>query len=104
MQEDCKRVTAPLEVAYGRLPPEAAAAFRLLSVQDAERISTRSAAAALGLGLLRTRGILEALVDAHVLECGPRDDYLFPSLIRAFARRKAELAGVVTGGSGPGRG
>lgn len=91
MHEDCKRVTAPLEAAYGRLPPEAAAAFRLLSAQAAERITTRTAAAALGLGLLRTRGILEALVDAHVLECGAPDTYLFPSLIRAFARRKAEL-------------
>jgi hypothetical protein len=92
MHEDCTRVTAPLEAAYVRLPPEAAAAFRLLSVRAAERIPARAAAAALGLGLLRTRGILEALVDAHLLESGPHDTYLFPGLIRAFARRQAELA------------
>jgi hypothetical protein len=91
MYDDCRTVAAPLERALRRLPPEAAAACGLLSTVEQSHISTDTAAGILGLDVLRTRGILEALVDAHVLDGGPRDVYEFPNLMRMFVRGATEL-------------
>jgi hypothetical protein len=47
------------------------------------------AAAVLDLPVNEATAVMEALVDAHVVETGENGDYHFLGLVKAFARRQA---------------
>jgi hypothetical protein len=56
-----------------RLSPARARAFRLLAVPDGPDISVAAASAVLDLSSADTVGLLESLVDAHLLAAGGLD-------------------------------
>lgn len=78
------------ESAMADLTRRQASAFRVLAVPQGPDFSLSAAAVFLDLPLTRAESVLEALVDAHLLEVqGERYCYLKP--IREYARAKALL-------------
>ncbi|MFE0106093.1 BTAD domain-containing putative transcriptional regulator [Streptomyces sp. NPDC059009] len=83
-------VAAAFRLGQQSLTPEAARAFRLLSVADAPELPLAAAAALLDTDEETARDQAEQLVDAGLLEeCGP-DRYGFHDLVRLSARRQCE--------------
>ena len=88
-------VRASFEVSYAALDPTAAQevgqseAFRLLSLFDGPHISTMSAAAALGVTCAQAERLLEALVDAQLVESPHAGTYRYHDLLRLYATEKS---------------
>ena len=91
MQDDCVIVDRPFERAQARLDDATAAAFRLLAVPDSSALTVASAAAALGLPEKGVLAALERLVDAYLLIPGPGGTYRYYGLVKAYARRQAQV-------------
>ncbi|WP_432570237.1 AfsR/SARP family transcriptional regulator [Kineococcus sp. SYSU DK005] len=89
MAADCAIVDAPLQRAQDGLGPVLAQAFCLLAVPDCAWLDEGAAAAVLEVPPVRARGVLEELVDAHLLLAAADGTYRFPGLVKAFARRQA---------------
>ncbi|MFC7219142.1 BTAD domain-containing putative transcriptional regulator [Streptomyces polyrhachis] len=83
-------VKATFELGYGQLPPAQARAFRLLSLADGPDISVHAAAAMLVLDPDAAEDVLEALVDASLLESTAPGRYRYHDLVRLYARECAE--------------
>ncbi|MDQ0787854.1 DNA-binding SARP family transcriptional activator [Streptomyces sp. B3I8] len=89
MHEDCKIVDRPFRDAQGRMDVFHRNAFHLAAVPDCGRLDAAMAAAVLDLPVNEATAVMEALVDAHVVETGANGDYHFLGLVKAFARRQA---------------
>ncbi|MFI8166025.1 BTAD domain-containing putative transcriptional regulator [Streptomyces sp. NPDC085931] len=89
MHEDCKIVDKPFREAQARMDTFHRNAFHLAAVPDCGRLDAAMAAALLDLPLNEATAVMEALVDAHVVEAGGNGDYHFLGLVKAFARRQA---------------
>ncbi|GAA1311427.1 transcriptional regulator AfsR [Saccharothrix xinjiangensis] len=81
-------VRASLMPSYRRLEAASARAFRLLAAAPCPAPSTAAAAVALGTGPDRLAGLLEPLVDAHLVRVD-RGRCEFHGLVRAFGRERA---------------
>ncbi|WP_368039378.1 BTAD domain-containing putative transcriptional regulator [Streptomyces sp. 8P21H-1] len=89
MHEDCKIVDKPFREAQARMDTFHRNAFHLAAVPDCSRLDAAMAAAVLDLPVNEATAVMEALVDAHVVEIGENGDYHFLGLVKAFARRQA---------------
>ncbi|MFC8360732.1 BTAD domain-containing putative transcriptional regulator [Streptomyces griseorubiginosus] len=89
MHEDCKIVDRPFREAQARMDTFHRNAFHLAAVPDCSRMDATMAAAVLDLPVNEATAVMEALVDAHVVEIGENGDYHFLGLVKAFARRQA---------------
>jgi DNA-binding SARP family transcriptional activator len=89
MHEDCKIVDKPFRDAQARMDAFHRNAFHLAAVPDCSRLDAAMAAAVLDLPVNEATAVMEALVDAHVMETGENGDYYFLGLVKAFARRQA---------------
>ncbi|MGC5041452.1 AfsR/SARP family transcriptional regulator [Streptomyces sp. DT73] len=89
MHEDCKIVDKPFRDAQARMDAFHRDAFHLAAVPDCSRLDAAMAAAVLDLPVNEATAVMEALVDAHVVETGENGDYHFLGLVKAFARRQA---------------
>ncbi|MFE5735710.1 AfsR/SARP family transcriptional regulator [Streptomyces celluloflavus] len=78
-------VAAAFELGYRQLAESQARAFRGLAPVAQPSISLACAAAALGLGEHEAEDLLEALVDAAMLEAPLPERYRFHDLVRSFA-------------------
>jgi tetratricopeptide (TPR) repeat protein len=74
---------------YRALPATAARAFRLLGLHPGPEFGTQAAAALLAEPMERTKGLLDLLTGAHLLEQTAITRYQFHDLLRAYA---ADLA------------
>ncbi|MEO3765706.1 BTAD domain-containing putative transcriptional regulator [Streptomyces sp. B5E4] len=83
-------VKATFELGYGQLEPEQARAFRLLGLADGPDISVTAAAAIVDRTTEDAEELLEALVDASLLESAAPGRYRYHDLVRLFARDCAE--------------
>ncbi|WP_380160588.1 BTAD domain-containing putative transcriptional regulator [Kineococcus sp. R86509] len=92
MAADCAIVDAPLQRVQDSLGHELGQAFCLLAVPDCAWLDGGAAAAVLDVAPVHARGVLEELVDAHLLRAEPGGRYRFPGLVKAFARRQAWVA------------
>ena len=84
-------VGATFEVGYQQLDRAQAAAFRKVAAVDGPGLSLTSAAALLGVDEHSADALLETLADVAMLESPAARRYRHHDLLRAFARRKAEL-------------
>jgi tetratricopeptide (TPR) repeat protein/transcriptional regulator with XRE-family HTH domain len=89
-------VRASFEVSFASLPGWAdqggvdpAHAFRLLGVWAGPSIGLHAAAALLGQRRSTTAGVLELLVDAHLLDSPAPDVYRFHDLVKSYAADRA---------------
>ncbi|MEZ0112538.1 DNA-binding SARP family transcriptional activator [Catenulispora sp. EB89] len=82
-------VPACFAIGYQQLGTETARAFRLLAALDLPELSAEFAAAALGLAELPAEDVLEALVDAALLETPRPGRYRYHDLVRVYARSVA---------------
>ncbi|WP_416979270.1 AfsR/SARP family transcriptional regulator [Streptomyces sp. T028] len=78
-------VAAAFELGYRQLPKEQGRAFRLLAPVARASIGLEAAAAALGLDEYDAEELLEALVDAAMLEAMQPGRYRYHDLVRAYA-------------------
>ncbi|MFB7467676.1 BTAD domain-containing putative transcriptional regulator [Streptomyces sp. NPDC056224] len=78
-------VAAVFELGYRQLTRPQARAFRLLAPLTRQGIGTAAAAAALGLDEYDAEELLEALVDAAMLEAPLPGHYRYHDLVRSFA-------------------
>ncbi|MER5733756.1 BTAD domain-containing putative transcriptional regulator [Streptomyces sp. NPDC002138] len=78
-------VAAVFELGYRQLTRAQARAFRLLAPVTRQGIGTAAAAAALGLDAYDAEELLEALVDAAMLEAPRPGHYRYHDLVRSFA-------------------
>ncbi|WP_330333693.1 tetratricopeptide repeat protein [Streptomyces sp. NBC_00536] len=78
-------VAAVFELGYRQLTRAQARAFRLLAPVTRQGIGTAAAAAALGLDEYDAEELLEALVDAAMLEAPRPGHYRYHDLVRSFA-------------------
>ncbi|MFF0724862.1 BTAD domain-containing putative transcriptional regulator [Streptomyces sp. NPDC004134] len=83
-------VKATFELGYGQLEPEQARAFRLLGLADGPDISVTAAAAIVDRTTEDAEELLEALVDASLLESAAPGRYRYHDLVRLFARDCAD--------------
>ncbi|MEU6931597.1 BTAD domain-containing putative transcriptional regulator [Streptomyces sp. NPDC046374] len=98
-----RAVEATFALSYHRLTPEAARAFRLLSMPDAPDIALPCAAALLDRTEAEADELLEGLVDLNLLQSPGFGRYGFHDLVRAYARDRAaeeETAGARTAAAG----
>lgn len=72
-----------------RLPESTARALRLLAVVPLARLSTETAAAALGQSLSQTSRQLRRLLRAHLLEPLGHNQFRLHDLVRGYARERA---------------
>ncbi|MFE2442712.1 BTAD domain-containing putative transcriptional regulator [Streptomyces melanosporofaciens] len=79
-------VSNALEPGYRRLPSEQARALRLLARGTGEQITVSAAATVLHADRFATEDLLEALVDAVLLEPATPGSYTMHPLVRRFAR------------------
>ncbi|MFI6443289.1 AfsR/SARP family transcriptional regulator [Kitasatospora sp. NPDC050543] len=86
-------VETTIGLGYGQLRPEEARAFRLLSLVDSLDLPLSAAAALLGVDEERAEELVEALVEANMLECFTPDRYRYHDLLRLYAQRKNEQLG-----------
>ncbi|MEU8452887.1 AfsR/SARP family transcriptional regulator [Streptomyces griseoaurantiacus] len=89
MHEDCKIVDRPFREAQARMDSFHRDAFHLAAVPDCGRLDAAMAAAVLDLPVNEATAVMEALVDAHLVEIDENGDYHFLGLVKAFARRQA---------------
>ncbi|MEU3297882.1 BTAD domain-containing putative transcriptional regulator [Streptomyces longwoodensis] len=89
MHEDCKIVDKPFREAQARMDTFHRNAFHLAAVPDCGRLDAAMAAALLDLPVDEATAVMEALVNAHVVETGENGAYHFLGLVKAFARRQA---------------
>ncbi|MFI8219784.1 BTAD domain-containing putative transcriptional regulator [Streptomyces sp. NPDC085932] len=89
MHEDCKIVDRPFREAQARMDASHRDAFHLAAVPACSRLDAAMAAAVLDLPVNEATAVMEALVDAHVVEIGEDGAYHFLGLVKAFARRQA---------------
>ncbi|MYT28604.1 MULTISPECIES: AfsR/SARP family transcriptional regulator [unclassified Streptomyces] len=82
-------VEAVFEMSFAQLSARQAAAFLALSVPHCTEFDVRAAAAALRMPEQEAEDVLEALVDAALLETGAPGRYHFHDLVGAYARQKA---------------
>ncbi|REK91557.1 AfsR/SARP family transcriptional regulator, partial [Streptomyces inhibens] len=89
-------VEAVFEMSFAQLSVRHAQAFLALSVPHCAEFDVRAAAAALRMPEREVEDVLEALVDAALLETGAPGCYHFHDLVGAYARQKArtELPGT----------
>lgn len=78
-------VAAAFELGYRQLPKKQASVFRLLAPVARAGIGLEAAAAALGLDEYDAEELLEALVDAAMLEAPQPGRYRYHDLVRAYA-------------------
>jgi hypothetical protein len=88
-------VRAAFEASYAQLDDQLSRAFRLLAVASIREISTRGAAALLGVRAEHAEDLLGALCEVNLLDSGGSGTYRFHGLVAAFARDK--LAETETG-------
>ncbi|MFK8847712.1 tetratricopeptide repeat protein [Streptomyces sp. Ac-502] len=83
---------AALDESYAVLAPEAARLYRCLALLPARELDSRLAAVALGVPLGEAERLLDALVEANLVEDTGPDAYRFHDLVRlhAEARGRAE--------------
>ncbi|MDQ0808364.1 hypothetical protein QFZ63_000078 [Streptomyces sp. B3I7] len=89
MHEDCKIVDKPFREAQARMDVFHRNAFHLAAVPDCSRLDIDMAAALLDLPVKEATAVMEALVDAHVVEIDENGGYYYLGLVKAFARRQA---------------
>ncbi|MFE7282984.1 BTAD domain-containing putative transcriptional regulator [Streptomyces noursei] len=82
-------VEAVFEMSFAQLSARHAGAFLALSVPHCTEFDVRAAAAALRVPERAAEDVLEALVDAALLETGAPGRYHFHDLVGAYARQKA---------------
>ncbi|WP_030861915.1 tetratricopeptide repeat protein [Streptomyces sp. NRRL S-37] len=87
-------IRAAFALSYQMLPDAQARIFRLTSLHPGPDLTPALAAAAVGCALKEAEEVLEALLDANLLEQEEVDRYRFHDLLRLFAR---EEAGAVHG-------
>ncbi|PAU48128.1 AfsR/SARP family transcriptional regulator [Streptomyces albireticuli] len=83
-------VEAVFELSTSQLPPRQARAFMALSIPHYAEFDVRGAAAVLDLPERDAETVLEALVDAVLLETRAPGRYHFHDLVGAYARAKAK--------------
>ncbi|MFD0381662.1 hypothetical protein ACFQ2B_02190 [Streptomyces stramineus] len=83
-------VEAVFELSTSQLTARQARAFMALSVPHCAAFDVPSAAAVLELPEQDAEAVLEALVDAVLLEAGAPGRYHFHDLVGAYARAKAQ--------------
>ncbi len=83
-------VTAAIDLSYRQLTSAQARLFRLLGLHPGADIDTHAAAALADADLRQTGRLLDALVDAHLLQEPAPGRYRFHDLIRAHATATAE--------------
>ncbi|MEW2443184.1 AfsR/SARP family transcriptional regulator [Micromonospora marina] len=83
-------VRAAFDLAHRQLTPSQARAFALLSVVDAPDVSSATGAALLRVSGHQAEDLLEALVDAALLESPAARRYRYHDLLRVFARQVCE--------------
>ncbi|WP_147430193.1 AfsR/SARP family transcriptional regulator [Frondihabitans australicus] len=89
MKSDCKIVDAPIVATLERIGDTTASAFRILALSDRLGVTVASASALLDLDERSTVGVLEELVDAHLMLAVSDIAYSHLTLARAYARRQA---------------
>jgi DNA-binding SARP family transcriptional activator len=82
-------VDAAFELGYHQLTDEQARAFRLLAAVGGPDVGVAAAAAALDTDEHTAEEILEALVDAAMLQIGTPGRYRYHDLLRDFAQQRA---------------
>lgn len=83
-------VEAVFELSASQLTPRQARAFMALSIPHCAEFDVKGAAAVLELPERDAETVLEALVDAVLLETRAPGDYHFHDLVGAYARAKAQ--------------
>lgn len=84
-EDERTAVRAVFSWSYNALPPEAARAFRLLSLHAGPDISAPAAAVLTNTTSTQGRRLLEILVGMHLIEEIARDRYRFHDLLRVYA-------------------
>lgn len=88
--DDPTSVRAVFDWSYHRLDAGQARLFRRIGLHPGPEISLHAAAAAADLDLPDTRRLLDALIDAHLVEAVTRDRYRMHDLLYAYAADRAE--------------
>jgi tetratricopeptide (TPR) repeat protein len=88
--DDPTSVRAVFDWSYHRLDAGQAQLFRRLGLHPGPEISLHAAAATADLDLADTRRLLDALIDAHLVEAVTRDRYRMHDLLYAYAADRAE--------------
>ncbi|AUG76446.1 hypothetical protein CFP65_1556 [Kitasatospora sp. MMS16-BH015] len=92
-------VEAAFELGYRQLAPDQARAFRLAAWAEGPDLGLGAAAALLDLPEAAAEDLLEALVDAAMLDSLSAGRYRYHDLLRGFARRTSEVVSVARAGS-----
>jgi tetratricopeptide (TPR) repeat protein len=90
-EEERTSLPAALSWSYQALPDDVATALRLLGLHPGPHWEPAAAAALLGTGVHETRGLLQVLVDGHLLEHRADGRYEFHDLVRDYARSLADV-------------
>ncbi|MGW1172312.1 BTAD domain-containing putative transcriptional regulator [Kitasatospora sp. NPDC002543] len=86
-------VETTIGLGYGQLSVDEARAFRLLALIDSPDIPLAAAAALLGVDEYTAEDLVEALVEANMLECFTPGRYRYHDLLRLYAQRQNERIG-----------
>jgi tetratricopeptide (TPR) repeat protein len=78
------------DLSYRDLPPDAARAFRLMSLHPGRRLPAGAVAALAGISEPQAQALLEALVDENLVEQRTADRYELHDLLHAYAVERAE--------------
>jgi tetratricopeptide (TPR) repeat protein len=86
-------VTAAFEMSYRRLDRNSALMFRLMPIDPGADISIAAAAILADLSVAEGRGLLAALVRAHLVETAPGgpDRWRMHDLVRLYAQRLSDM-------------
>ncbi|WP_211341514.1 AfsR/SARP family transcriptional regulator [Myceligenerans xiligouense] len=85
LRSDERSVAATLHLSYAAMPEAHQVAFALLGMHPGETMDLPSVAALLGMDVLDAEDILDALVDANLLEQRTAGVYALHDLVRNFA-------------------
>ncbi|WP_020639458.1 ATP-binding protein [Amycolatopsis balhimycina] len=85
----CTNVRTVFSWSCDALPAAQARMFRLLGVHPGPDIGTHAAAALAGTSPTAAAGLLDGLVDAHLIEHVGRDRFASHDLLKAYAREQA---------------
>ncbi|WP_327396986.1 NB-ARC domain-containing protein [Streptomyces phaeochromogenes] len=86
-------VRSSFEVSYCTLTDDESRAFRVLSLLPLNRFEVRHAAIFLQISENRAERLLEALVDAQLVEANDEARYRYHDLLKLFARERCEQSG-----------
>ncbi|MFF2548999.1 BTAD domain-containing putative transcriptional regulator [Kitasatospora sp. NPDC058063] len=86
-------VETTIGLGYGQLSTAEARAFRLLALIDSPDIPLAAAAALLGVDEDTAEELVEALVEANMLECFTPGRYRYHDLLRLYAQRQNDRSG-----------